>query len=48
VVRDGIRAVNVNPDDEEKAIAEMEAAGAVFVNSADIIAGNVIKVGEQK
>jgi len=28
VVKDGCRAVNVNPDDGEKAFAEMEAAGA--------------------
>lgn len=31
VLEDAIRAVNVNPGDGEKAIAEMEAAGAAFV-----------------
>ncbi len=30
VVQEGCRAVNVNPDDGEKAFAEMEAAGAIL------------------
>lgn len=33
VIEDGIRAVNVNPDDGKKAIQEMKDAGAKFITS---------------
>jgi nicotinamidase/pyrazinamidase len=33
-LRDAMRAVELNPGDGEKAIAEMEAAGAAIINSA--------------
>ena len=36
VVSDGCRAVNVNPDDGEKAFAEMEAAGAAVLPLAKV------------
>jgi len=37
VVEDAIRPVEVNPGDAEKAIAEMKAAGAVMINSSEVI-----------
>lgn len=37
VVEDGIRAVNVKPDDGAKAIEEMKAAGAEFAKSGDLL-----------
>ena len=37
VLRDAIRAVNINADDEAKAITEMEAAGAIFIDSIDVL-----------
>lgn len=36
VLRDGIRAVNVHPDDGARAEAEMQALGARLVNLADL------------
>lgn len=36
VVEDGIRAVDVNPGDGEKAIEELKKAGAIFTNSGKI------------
>lgn len=36
VVRDGVRAVNLAPGDDERAFAEMAAAGCRIVTSADI------------
>lgn len=40
VLRDAIRAVNLNPEDEVNAIAEMEAAGAIIIDSIDVLTGN--------
>lgn len=36
LVKDAIRAVNANPGDSEKAIAVMEKAGAILIQSGDI------------
>lgn len=36
VIEDGIRAVNVNPGDGEKAINEMKQAGAKFIDSGKL------------
>ena len=36
VVRDAVRAVNLQPDDEQKALAEMEAAGIHIIRSDQI------------
>ena len=36
VIRDGCRAVNLNPDDEQKAYAELEAMGIALVSSAEL------------
>lgn len=44
VVRDAIRAVNVHPGDGENAIAEMESAGAVLLNSEDVINEEIFTV----
>jgi nicotinamidase/pyrazinamidase len=37
VVEDAVRGVNLQPDDASKALAEMKAAGAIVVASADIL-----------
>lgn len=37
VIREGVRAVNVNPDDGEKALAEMEEKGARLRNLHDFL-----------
>jgi nicotinamidase/pyrazinamidase len=34
VIREGVRGVNLQPDDSEKALREMEAAGAEVVEGA--------------
>jgi nicotinamidase/pyrazinamidase len=39
VVEDAIRAVNVKPDDGERAIADMRAAGATVASSDEVLAG---------
>lgn len=44
VLRDAVRAVDVNPGDGDRAIAEMEAAGVIFVNSTDLVNGQVMEV----
>jgi nicotinamidase/pyrazinamidase len=36
VVSDAIRAVNIAPDDGEKAIADMKRKGAIFIESAQL------------
>jgi len=38
VITDGIRAVNVHPDDGAKALAEMKQAGAHLVTSKEVLA----------
>jgi nicotinamidase/pyrazinamidase len=38
VVTDAVRAVNLHPDDGEKALQEMQAAGATLVTSEQILA----------
>lgn len=37
LVTDAVRAVEINPGDGEAALAEMRAAGAEFISSADIL-----------
>lgn len=39
VLRDAIRAVNIEPGDGGKALAEMEAAGAIVLTSAEVVNG---------
>jgi nicotinamidase/pyrazinamidase len=39
VVEDAIRAVNVTPDDGERALADMREAGAKVATSDDVLAG---------
>jgi nicotinamidase/pyrazinamidase len=39
VVEDAIRAVNVNPDDGERAIEDMQRAGANVATSEEVLAG---------
>lgn len=36
VLKDAIKAVNVNPDDGDKAVKEMTAKGAVFINGSEL------------
>lgn len=45
VLNDAIRAVNLNPGDGERAIGDMQVHGARFVNTQDLVNGNVITVG---
>lgn len=40
VVLDACRAVNVNPGDEEKAVAEMRQAGVEFTTTEEILGGS--------
>lgn len=44
-VRDAMRAVNVDPDDGDKALQKMSSAGALIVTSAELLnlAGNTAK-----
>jgi len=44
VLKDAIRAVNIQPDDGEQAIKEMEAAGAVMVNATEVTTGEAFRV----
>jgi len=44
VIRDAMRAVNINPDDGENAMQRMKDAGAIFINSADIIDNQILDV----
>jgi nicotinamidase/pyrazinamidase len=37
LIGDGVRGVNLKPDDSEQAINEMSAAGAIVVREADTI-----------
>jgi len=37
VIADACRAVNLNPDDEQKAFKEMQNAGAIIINSTDVM-----------
>lgn len=37
LVADGCKGVNINPDDSEKAVQEMKNAGAVIINSDEIM-----------
>jgi nicotinamidase/pyrazinamidase len=46
VVEDAMRAVNIQPEDGENAVAQMEAAGAQVVNSIDILTGNAIELAQ--
>lgn len=48
-IEDAMRAVNLAYDDGEKAIAEMKSQGAIFMNSYEIIEGNIVvdKRGER-
>jgi nicotinamidase/pyrazinamidase len=39
VVEDAIRAVNVKPEDGERALADMKAAGAKLTTSGDVLVG---------
>jgi len=42
VIEDAMRAVNIAYDDGDKAIAEMKANGAIFMQSYDIIEGSIL------
>lgn len=46
VVTDAVAAVNVNPDDGEKALEEMVASGAHLITSADILGDTSCARGE--
>ncbi len=44
VIKDAVRAVDVTPGDGEKALAEMEAAGAMLITSEELLAGKVLQI----
>lgn len=44
VLRDAIRAVNIDPLDGDKAIEEMRAAGAQFVSSEEVVRNLAVEV----
>jgi len=46
VIRDAVRAVNLQPDDEAKAFTQLETAGATIVNSVDILTGNAFELAQ--
>ena len=46
VLRDAIRAVNMNPEDGKKAIATMETAGAIIIDSVDVLTGNALELAK--
>lgn len=46
VIRDAIRAVNINPEDGANAIKQMEEAGAIIVDSIDILTGQAIELAK--
>lgn len=48
VVEDAIRAVNIQPQDGERAIAQMQAAGAEIVQSIDILTGAAFELAIEK
>lgn len=43
-IANAMRAVNINPDDGKKAMIEIQKAGAIIVNSEDIINGRVLDI----
>jgi nicotinamidase/pyrazinamidase len=46
VVRDAVRAVNIQPDDGEKALRTMEEAGAIIVDSVEILTGRALEIAQ--
>jgi nicotinamidase/pyrazinamidase len=46
VMRDAIRAVNLRPDDGEKAIATMQAAGVIIIDSVDVLTGKAFELAK--
>lgn len=46
LMRDAIRAVNINPNDGRDAIDEMEAAGAIVVETVDILTGKALELAQ--
>lgn len=46
VVRDAIRAVNIQPDDGDNAITRMKESGAVIVESAEVLAGKAFELAQ--
>jgi len=44
VIRDAIRAVNIHPDDGDKAIDRMQAAGAIIIDSVDVLTGRAFEL----
>ena len=45
-IRDAMRAVNIQPTDGENAIAEMEAAGAIVIDSVEILTGRALEIAQ--
>ena len=44
VIRDAIRGVNIQPDDSEKALAQMTNAGATVVDSVEVLTGKAFEL----
>jgi nicotinamidase/pyrazinamidase len=42
LVTDAIKAVNIKPDDGQKALDSMQRIGAIFINTNDVLSGNFL------
>ncbi len=45
-LKDAMRAVNLNPEDGEKALADMRAAGAIIVDTEDILTQRALELAQ--
>jgi len=44
VARDAVRGVNLQPGDDQKALDEMEAAGAILIDSVDVLTHKAFEI----
>jgi len=44
IARDAVRGVNVHPDDSQKALDEMEQAGAILIDSIDVLTHTAFEI----
>jgi len=44
IIRNAVRAVNLQPGDDDNAFAELETAGATIIDSIDILTGNAFEL----
>lgn len=46
ILQDAIRAVNLSPEDGDKAIKQMEAAGAIIIDSIEVLTGKAFELAQ--